>query len=303
MPTARTAQPEDEALNYHHLRYFHFVVREGSVAAAARALGVAVPTVSTQVRALERALGAPLFDRTKHGLVLTDAGRAAERYAEQILGLGGELVRTLAGEDPGAGRRLVVGVADALPKLSAARLLKPALDLHAPLVVRTDKLERLLAELAVHALDVVLSDQPSPSSVSVRAYDHLLGESAVTVFAPGRGRSRWRTGFPGSLAGAPFVLPTAHTALRRSFDAWCAREGLRVRVVGESEDPALLQWLAPARGALFVAPALVERAITAQYGVTALGRLPGVVERFYAITGDRRLRHPGVQAIARGAVA
>lgn len=290
-------------LNYHHLQYFAAVVRDGSIARAARRLGLSQPTISAQLRELERNLGEPLFDRVGRGLVLTEMGRAVARYAEEIFRLGEELVATVQGRVAGPPLRFTVGISDSLPKLSTYRLLAPALALpeRGRLVLRIDKTERLLGDLAIHALDLVLADQPVPPGFRVRAFNHLLGECGVTVFAAPRLAVRWRARFPGGLAGAPFILPTENTALRRSLDQWFAASGVRPAVVAEVEDMAMLQVLGQAGVGLFAAPSVVEAAIRRQYGVQVVGRLEAVRERFYAITVERRLRHPAAVAISETA--
>lgn len=290
-------------LNYHHLQYFAAVARDGSIARAARRLGLSQPTISAQLRELERNLGEPLFDRLGRGLVLTEMGRAVARYAEEIFRLGDELVATVRGRAAGPPLRFTVGISDSLPKLSTYRLLAPALALpdRGRLVLRIDKTERLLGDLAIHALDLVLADQPVPPGFRVRAFNHLLGECGVTVFAAPRLAPRWRGRFPAGLAGAPFVLPTENTALRRSLDQWFAASGVHPSVVAEVEDMAMLQVLGQAGVGLFAAPSVAEAAIRRQYGVQVVGRLDAVRERFYAITVERRLRHPAAVAISETA--
>jgi LysR family transcriptional activator of nhaA len=285
------------------MRTFLAVARAGTVSGGARTLGVAQPTVSVQLRAFERAVGQTLFTRGPRRVTITEAGRVAERYVEELLGVEAALHRTLRGGGADTGRRFVVGVADSLPKLSAARLLAPAREGRPKphLVVRVDRTEMLLGELATHAIDLVLSDLPAPPTTTIQAFTHLLGDCGVTVFAPRPLAARLRARFPRSLAEAPWVIPTPHTALRASLDRWLITAGIRARAVAEVEDPAVAQALAPELGAVFAAPALVEAAIVRQYRVAALGRLPGVRERFYAITTERRLVHPAVRRIASSA--
>jgi LysR family transcriptional activator of nhaA len=292
-----------EWLNYHHLLYFWTVAREGSIARASLALRLAQPTISAQIRTLEEQLGEKLFERRGRGLALTETGRVAFRYADEIFSLGRELLDVVKGRSPGRPVRFSVGVSDVVPKLVAHRLLEPALRLAEPvrLVCHEDHLDALLARLALHELDLVISDAPIGPHVKVRGFSHALGECGVQVFgAPALAAAR-RRGFPGSLEGAPMLLPTEGSVLRRSLDAWFEQRGLRPLVVGEFEDSALLKTFASEGAGLFVGPAAIEREIRAQYGVKSVGSLDGVVERFYAISAERRLKHPAVVAISAAA--
>ena len=290
-------------LNYHHLYYFYVVAREGSIARATRVLGLAQPTVSGQIRTLERALGERLFQRSGRNLVLSETGHVAFRYAEEIFALGGELVATLQGRPTSGPLRFAVGVSDALPKITTYRLLAPAMALKAPVrpVLRTGKTEQLLADLAIHALDLVLTDQPLAPGSKVRAFSHLLGECGVTVFATHAQADRYRRDFPALLDGAPFLLPTPNTALRRSLDQWFDSVGVRPHIAAEVEDGALLQVLGQEGMGLFAAPSVVEGEIRRRYGVRVVGRPGTVRERFYAISMDRKLKHPAVVAMSEGA--
>ena len=292
-----------EWLNYHHLLYFWVVACHGSVTRAAAELRLAQSTVSTQLRTLEEVLGEKLFARTGRRLVLTDVGRLVFRYADEIFGLGRELLETVKGRPTGQPMRLTVGIADAVPKLIAYRLLGPALTDAEPvrIICREDKPDRLLAQLAVHGLDLVLSDAPIGPTTKVRAFNHLLGECGVTFFAAPALARTCRRGFPRSLGGAPMLLPTDNTALRRSLDDWFESEDIRPRVASEFEDSALLMAFGQAGMGLFPAPSAIERQVRTQYGVVVVGRLDAVCERFYAISGERRLKHPAVVAISEAA--
>ena len=292
-----------EWLNYHHLLYFWVVACHGSVTRAAAELRLAQPTVSTQLRTLEEVLGEKLFARTGRRLVLTDVGRLVFRYADEIFGLGRELLETVKGRPTGQPMRLTVGIADAVPKLIAYRLLRPALTGAEPvrIICREDKPDRLLAQLAAHGLDLVLSDAPIGPTTKVRAFNHLLGECGVTFFAAPALARTCRRGFPRSLGGAPMLLPTDNTALRRSLDDWFESEDIRPRVASEFEDSALLMAFGQAGMGLFPAPSAIERQVRSQYGVVVVGRLDAVCERFYAISGERRLKHPAVVAISEAA--
>ena len=292
-----------EWLNYHHLRYFWAVAHEGGVTRAAEKLNVSQPTVSDQIRQLEAALGEKLLQKHGRGVALTEAGRVALRYADEIFGLGHEFLDTLKGRPQGRPATLRVGIANALPKLVAHRVLAPALGLEVPVLMHCveDRAERLLAEVALRELDLVLSDVPVGPGSPVKAFNHLLGESAVTVFGTRALVSAHRRRFPASLDGAPMLVPTHATSLRRALDDWMERSGIRPRIVGEFEDSALLKTFGETGAGLFPAPSVIAPDIRRRYRVSGLGELPGVVERFYLISPERRLTHPAVVAITRGA--
>ena len=291
------------SLNYHHLLYFWTVAREGGVARAARVLHLTQPAVSAQVRTLERALGERLFQKRGRGLALTETGRLVFEYADEIFSLGRELQETLAGRSGGRTVRFTVGVSDAMPKLLTHRLLAPALHLEPPvrLVLREGDPEELLARLATHALDLVLSDQPAPPGVPVRAFSHPLGESGLTVLGAPALAERHRRTFPRSLDGAPFLYPGARSALRHALERWFGEQGVRPVARAEIEDSAVLKVFGQAGEGLFAAPTVVEDAVRRQYGVRVVGRIAEVRERFWAITVERRIAHPAALAITRAA--
>jgi LysR family transcriptional activator of nhaA len=290
-------------LNYHHLLYFWTVAREGSVSRAAARLRLAQPTVSAQIRTLERAIGERLFQRQGRTIVLTDVGRIVFRYADEIFGLGRELSETLKGRPSGRALQLTIGVANAVPKLVVWRLLRPAFSRADPyhLVCREHNAEQLIAQLATHSLDVVIADTPAPPHVRVKAFSHLLGESPLAFFAPARLAPRVRRRFPASLREVPVLLPTANTALRRRLDEWFAQQDVRPNVAGEFEDPALMTVVGHAAGIIFPAPAAIARDVCRVFGVQVVGRVAAVREQYYAISVERRLTHPGVVAITSAA--
>jgi LysR family transcriptional activator of nhaA len=289
-------------LNYHHLLYFFLTVREGGVGAAARRLRLAQPTVSAQIRQLEKSMGADLFRREGKRLELTETGALVHRYASEIFSLGDEL-RDLVREGPvSRSQRLVVGVADALPKLLVHRFLEPALrDAPIRLVCRQDRYDRLLDELAAQRLDLVLSDAPIGPSHPIRAFNHLLGESSVVFFAQDEQALKLKRSFPRCLDRQPFLFPGEHTALRRALDQWFADRSMRPLMVGEFDDSGLLKTFGQVGLGVFASPSVVTQQIEQQYGVSVIGEAEGLRERFYAITTARRIRHPGVQAIAEAA--
>lgn len=292
-----------EWLNYHHLLYFWLAAKAGSVTEAAAELRLAQSTVSAQIRRLEHVLDERLFRREGRRLVLTDVGRVVYRYAEEIFGLGRELLDVVKDRPTGRPLRFNVGVADQVPKLIAHRLLAPALTLDVPvrIVCHEGKTAHLLGELATHALDVVITDAPLGPDTRVRAFNHFLGESGVTIYGTA-GRARGvRRRFPHSLTGAPLLLPAEGTTLRRTLEQWFAAHDVRPTVVAEFEDNALLKVFGQNGLGLFPGPSALERQICRQYGVVVAGRLEDVRERFYAISVERRLKHPAVLAISEAA--
>ena len=292
-----------ERLNYHHLLYFWMVAREGSVARAAAQLRLAQPTLSGQIHALEDALSEKLLERAGRGLRLTEMGRVVYRYADEIFALGRELTESVKGQPTGRPLRLAVGVADALPKLVAYRLIEPALALPQPvrLVVHEQSTEKLLAALALHELDVVLTDRPTPPGVSVRAFTHLLGDCGVTLFAAPRLALKYRRRFPHALEGAPFLMPGETSTLRRGLEQWFEKQRIQPRIVGEFDDSTLIKVFGQAGTGVFAAPSIIESSVRKQYGVAVVGRLERVRERFYAVSAERRLKHPAVIAITESA--
>ena len=290
-------------INYHHLLYFWMVVKEGGVAPAAKALRLAQPTISGQIRALEEALDLKLFDRSGRKLQLTEDGHVVARYAEEIFGLGRELLDTLKGRPTGRPRKLHVGISDLLPKLVSHRLLTPALRLEEPvqIVCHGDKTERLLAALAVKGLDLVLSDAPVGGNLKVRAFNHLLGECGLTFFGVAALARRYRRGFPRSLESAPVLLPTSDSVVRRSLDQWFDKLGLRPTIVAEFDDTGILKAFGEGGEGIFCAPSIVEEDVKSRPGIQVVGRTDEVVERFYAITVERRIKHPAVVAISESA--
>lgn len=292
-----------EWLNYHHLLYFWSVAKHGSIARACDELRLAQPTISGQIRALEQSLGEKLFERSGRGLKLTEFGRVVLEYAEEIFSLGKELTTAVKRGKPGRLMKFMVGVADSVPKLFTSRILEGALILpqRVKLVCKEDKLDRLLGELAIHTLDIVLADTPVPPTVNVQAYNHLMGESTVSLFAEATLAKAYSKHLPESLNGAPFLLPAGNATLRRSMDDWFHSQGIRPVVLGEFEDSATLKAFGQAGHGIFPAVSVMEREIKRQYRVELVGRIPSIKQRFYAITVDRRLKHPAVVAIVDSA--
>ena len=292
-----------EWLNYHHLLYFWVVAREGGLVAAGKVLRLSHPTLSAQIHALEDQLGEKLFTKVGRRLQLTEMGRLVYRYADEIFSLGREMMDTVKGRATGQPVRLSVGIADPVPKHVVRRLLEPALTLPEPvkLMCHEDDFDKLLANLALHALDLVIADSPVPSGSNIRAFNHLLGECGVSVFGSKALAQQHRKGFPRSLDGAPFLLPLPNLTLRRALDQWFGAQGVHPRVIAEFEDSALLKVFGGDGLGLFPGPTAVEAEICKQHEVQVVGRIEDVKERFYAISIERRLKNPAVVAICDAA--
>ncbi|MFT7536308.1 MAG: LysR family transcriptional activator of nhaA [Hyphomicrobiaceae bacterium] len=292
-----------EWLNYHHLLYFWTVASEGGIAAASRKLGVGRPAISMQMKSLEEFIGSPLFTRRGRHLSLTDTGEMVLRYADDIFNTGRELLEAVRGRPSGRPQRFRVGIADVMAKLVAFQLLLPAVDADENTVLecREDEPNRLFAELAVHELDLVLSDIPIAPSLDVRAYNHVMGESTTTLFATPTLVRKLKGKFPSSLNGTPFLMPSKASAIRHSLEQWLQQEDLRPTIVGEFEDGALMKVFGQAGRGVFPAPTVVKEQICNNYNVRPLGELQEVRERFYAISPERKIRHPGVARIVENA--
>lgn len=291
-----------EWLNYHHLLYFWTVAREGSIAAATKKLNLTQPTISAQLRQLEDSLGEKLFEKSGRGLVLTEAGKIALRYADEIFALGRELRDTLRDRPTGKPVRVTIGIADVVPKLVAYRVLRPAFGARADIemVCREASSETLLHLLAQHEVDLVITDAPA-SGAPLRTYSQLLGESGTTFFAAPALAASAKKNFPRSLHGAPMLLPAEVTQLRRALELWLDSTGIVPRRIGEFDDLALMTAFGRAGSGIFPAPSAIEDDIEAQYGVRVVGRLPEVKERFYAVSAERKIKNPIVSAITAAA--
>ena len=287
-----------EWLNYHHLRYFWTVAKEGGLQQAADKLHVSPPSISAQIRELEEALDVKLFRRSGRRNVLTDAGQIALRHADEIFGLGNDLVSSLKQRPTERALKLHVGVADSLPKLVTYEILKPALELSAVhLVCREGKIDDLLAQLGTHRLDIVLADEPASSSVKFRAFNHRLGESAVTFCAAPSLANRLRRNFPKSLHDAPALLPVENTPLRRALETWFRARKVAPRVVAEFEDLALMKVMAAQEQGVVPVPSVVLREAIDRYGLREIGAAENCREEFFAITAERKITHPVVSLL------
>lgn len=291
-----------EWLNYHHLRYFWVVAREGSLQRAADRLHVSPPSISAQIRELEAALDAPLFRRSGRVNVLTDAGQIALRYADEIFSLGADLLSAMKQVPTRRAIRLSVGVVDSFPKLITYEILKPAFTQpDVRVVCREGKADELLAQLATHRLDIVLADEPAASSLPFRAFNHRLGDSGVTFCATPALAARLRRRFPASLHAAPALLPGEHTPLRRTLEAWFRARGVVPRVIAEFDDLALMKDMAVQAEGFVPVPTVVLREAVDRYGLRVIGRAKECRDEFYAITAERKITHPVVSLLAQHA--
>jgi LysR family transcriptional regulator, transcriptional activator of nhaA len=289
-------------LNYRHLYYFWVVAKEGGIARAAARLDMAVQTVSEQVRALEHALGHALFKPAGRGLALTEAGIAAMAHADQIFQLGEQLRTAVREAATGQGLRLAVGISDTLPKLVVHHLLEPALqEPHVRLLCHEDEFDRLLADLALHRLDAVLSDRTAPPNPNLRLYSHALGEAPLAWFAPAAMAAKCKRKYPDSLAEMPVLLPTSHAAVRDRLDHWFEQRGLRPRIAGEFEDSALLAAFGRAGMGAFPASRWSYDELRGDPKLKLIGDCPEVVEHFFLVSAERRIQHPLVQRLLQSA--
>jgi LysR family transcriptional activator of nhaA len=292
-------------LNYNHLLYFWTVAREGSIARASEVLFLTPQTISGQIKLLEEAIGKPLFHRVGRRLVLSETGQLVNEYADEIFSLGAELAERMKRENPGTPQALNVGLVNSIAKLIGYQILHPALASAdgVRLTCWEGPLEKLLADLAVHRLDLVISDHPIPTGLSMRAYNHVLGESGVSFFADAALAKRYAAGFPASLDGAPMLLPVNTSALRRRLDDWFEARDLRPRVIAEFDDSALLKAFGEAGIGLFPAPTAIARQVERMYGARRIGEVEGVQETYYAISPERKIKHPATLKITESARA
>lgn len=286
-------------INYKHLHYFWAVAREGGVARASERLHLTPQTISGQLSLLEDYLGTPLFNRVGRNLELTENGRLVLSYADEIFSLGGELEEAMHQLPAGRPQLFRVGVVDVLPKSIAHRILQPALRMPEPvrMICHEASLDELLAELAVHRLDLVLADRPIPPTVSTRGFSHKLGECAASFFANEALHKKLKGDFPRCLSGAPLLLPSSGNQLRSGIDQWLDRHRIHPRMVAEFDDSALMKAFGQEGAGIFIAPAAIEAEVELQHQVTAIGRVDEVKEQFYAISVERRVRHPVVSTL------
>jgi len=290
-------------LNYNHLLYFNTVAREGSISSAAEKLHITPQTISGQIKLLEESIGSPLFDRVGRGLVLTETGQAVNRYADEIFSLGVELSQWVSRQTEGPYTKLMVGIVNSIPKLIAHEILRTALELEprVKLVCKEDTLQVLLADLAVHRLDLVLSDQKIPTGFNVRAFNHLLGRSPISFYGTRKLAARYAPGFPNSLDGAPLLFPMMGSALRGSLDSWFEQNGITPNIVAEVDDSALLKAFGESGSGIFPAPGAIEQQLQDTYHAHLVGHVDTIHESYYAISPERVLKQPAVLRITESA--
>lgn len=291
-------------LNYDHLLYFWTTAQEGTIARASRKLHLTQPTISSQIHRLEESLGTKLFVRTGRNLVLTEAGRLVCSYAEDIFGLGRELISALEGELTDRPQQFVVGVNHILPRLVVHRFLEPALrsSQRIRLICHDDIRPRLLSRLALREIDLILSDSPAPTTAKPASFSHLLAECGVSFLATPELAKRYRKGFPGSLNGAPVLLPAEATIVRWKLDEWFSSERIRPDVRGEFLDCDMFEVLGEAGHGLFAVPTLIEADEVRQNRLRVVGRVDDVRHQFFAITLEQKTQHPGAAAILNSAL-
>lgn len=290
-------------VNFKHLRYFWTVAKSGSIARASTQLHVTPQSISSQLAELEAALGAQLLHRVGRGLEMTDLGRRIVSYAEEIFGLEDELLAVVRDQRSQAALPFRLGVADSVPKSLTYLVIEPALHLGESLRLfcKEGRLVSLLADLAVHRLDMVIADRAMPADLKVRAYSHLLGSSDLTIFGADSVVNRLTGRFPNFIDKAPFLLPGADAAIRPALEQWFESHQVRPRIVGEFDDSALLKAFGQGGAGLFVAPTAIAEYVCRQYDVQAVGRIQSVMEHLYAITTERRMQHPAAVAVSQAA--
>ena len=290
-------------LNYNHLLYFWTVAREGSIARASEVLHLTPQTISGQVKLLEEAIGSPLFHRVGRGLSLSESGHVVKQYADEIFSLGAELTQRMKSHQPGVPAVLNVGIVSSLPKLIAYRILQPALELEGELrvVCLGGDLEKLLGDLAVHRLDLVVSDRPISPGLSVKAYNHVLGASGISLFAHKRRARQLARRFPKSLDRAPMLLPVNASILRRRLEDWFEQVEARPRVVAEFDDSTLMKAFGEGDAGIFPAPTAIAAEIESMYSARQIGEAQGVIETYYVISPERKIKHPAALSITEAA--
>ena len=286
-------------LNYNHLLYFWTVAREGSIAKASEVLHLTPQTISGQLKMLEHVIGEPLFNRVGRGLVLSETGQVVNQYADEIFSLGAELSHRIRDKTSGTPLTLNVGIVNSIAKLVTYRILEPALEQEDSIrtVCWEGNLEKLLGDLAIHRLDLVVSDRPIPTGLNVKAYNHILGSSSVSFFSQKRHAVKYSKNFPDALRQAPLLLPVSSSPLRRQLEDWFERVDITPRIIAEFDDSALLKAFGAAGKGLFPAPSAIAKEIEHMYNARCIGTIKDMEETYYAISPERKVKHPAVLAI------
>ena len=292
-----------DTMNYKHLHYFWMVAQEGSIAKASEKLHITPQTISGQLSLLEERIGSTLFEKVGRGLQLTETGRLVLRYADEIFELGRELNDVLRGAPALGPSEFIVGVASALPKTIVCKIIEPALHLphEVSLTSREGPVDAMLADLAIHKVDMVLSDTPISSAVNVKAYNHLLGESGLSCFAAPRLAKTYKKNFPQSLNNAPILLPTAQYAIRQLIDNWLDQNEIHPLVIGQFDDSALMKSFGQVGTGVFFMSSAIEDEVCNNFNVRVIGRIEDVKQKYYAISAERKVKHPAVAAICDSA--
>ncbi|WP_346830308.1 transcriptional activator NhaR [Pseudomonas abietaniphila] len=290
-------------LNYRQLHYFWVVAKTGSIVRACEQLNLTPQTVSGQISLLEQTYGVELFKRVGRQLELTETGRTALPYAEQMFQLGGDLEALLRAQPEEQQILFRVGVADVVPKSIVYRLIAPTMALSEPIRItcREDQLERLLADLAIQRLDLVISDSPMPSHLDIKGYSQKLGECGVSFFATRALAATYGKDFPHGMQGAPLLIPGQQTVVRSRLMRWFAEQNVQPKIVGEFDDSALMKAFGKSGSGIFIAPSVIADEVMEQYDVELIGQTDAVTESFYAISVERKVKHPGIVAITEGA--
>lgn len=290
-------------LNYRQLHYFWVVAKTGSIVRACEQLNLTPQTISGQISLLEQTYGVELFRRVGRQLELTETGRQALSYAEPMFQIGGELEALLRTQPEEKQILFRVGVADVVPKSIVYRLIAPTMEMSDPLRIscREDKLERLLADLAIQRLDLVISDSPMPSHLDIKGYSQKLGECSISFFATATLAARYGANFPQGLQHAPLLIPGQETVVRSRLLRWFAEQNVQPRIIGDFDDSALMQAFGQSGSGIFIAPSVIADEVCRQYGVELIGQTDAVIESFYAISVERKVKHPGILAITEGA--
>ena len=290
-------------LNFHHLQYFYAVAKEGSVTRAAEVMNVTPQTVSGQISTFEDYIGAPLFKREGKRLEPNSLGLITLRYADDIFNLGNELSRTLATQDVGKVANFNVGIVDVIPKVMVFEMLNDCFDLDTRFVLECHEgdLPSLLADLSINKLDLIISDQPLPVGVSVRAINHYLGQSGVTFFTSKDESEKYQIDFPRSLHNAPFLMPSRDSAQYQNLISWFVKTKVAPTIVAEVDDSALLKFFGQKGRGIFCVSSAVEHDVLEQFDVSVIGRIDSVSDRYYGILPERKIKHPAVDAVLASA--
>lgn len=292
-----------ETINYKHLSYFHVVAHEGSIAKASKRLHITPQTISGQLSLLEERIGSDLFERDGRGLKLTEMGRLVLRYADEIFDLGRELSDVIRGAPVIGPSEFIVSAASALPKTIVYKIIEPALGIEheVDLTCKEGPVEAILSELAIHKVDMVLTDTPLSGNLNVKAYNHFLGQSSLMFFAAPHLARKYKRNFPLSLNNAPMLVPTKQYSIRQLFDSWLTEQNIYPMIHGQFDDSALMKSFGQAGMGIFFMPSIIADEVCHNFNVKAIGEITEMQQKFYAISAERKVKHPAVAAICDSA--